>query len=183
MAVCHIREHAEEYNIDPDKIFVTGSSAGGHLSAMYGTVWNTEMAAFPGMKKGDNKIIGAAPNYPVISAEPELTHKGSFDWMCGSPDATIEERRAFDPSLNVNSDTVPMFIWHCANDTLVPVNNSIGMANSLWSAGIECELHIYPDGGHGICLANAETACGGPWVSPAIAKWVDALLMWTRRYI
>ena len=182
MAICHIKEHAEEYNVDPDKIFVTGFSAGGHLSAAYGVFWNTELAAFPGMAKGANKPAGVAPCYPVITPDNETGHRFSYSLICGGEDKVDALADSYNPAKNVNDDTVPMFLWHTFDDGIVPVMSSLLMAEALNEKKIPFELHVYPHGAHGMSLANEETAMGqgGHLVNPHTEQWIESLIWWAK---
>ena len=180
-AVCHVRDNAEEYNVDPDKIFVMGFSAGGHLSAAYGVFWNTEMAQFDGMIKGSNKPTGVAPCFPVITADPATGHRYSYSKICGGDEFVDSLADKYNPSLHVSEDTVPMFLWHTFEDEAVPVASSLIMADALNRAKIPFELHIFPHGGHGMVLANEESAGRNEkLVDPHTAKWVEMLVCWLR---
>ena len=164
MAICHIKQHAIEYNVDPNKIFVTGFSAGGHLSAAYGVFWNTELAAFPGMIKGTNKPCGVAPCYPVITPDAKTGHRYSYSMICGGDDKVDALADSYNPAKHVSMDTVPMFLWHTADDGAVPVENSLMMAQSLRDKKIPFEMHIFPHGEHGLGLAPE---------SPVVAQWAE----------
>ena len=77
-AVKLVRGNADKWNIDPDKIVVCGFSAGGHLAATLGTLWNKEPAvASDGLNKPNALILG----YPVITSDPEFAHQGSFNYL------------------------------------------------------------------------------------------------------
>lgn len=179
MAVCHVKENSREYNVDPDKIFVLGFSAGGHLAAAYGVFWNTDMAKFDGMESGANKPAGAVPCYPVITPDDKTGHFKSYSNICGGDDKVPLLAAGYDPSENVSSDTVPMFLWHTFSDGCVPVDSSLIMANALKCAGIPFELHIYPNGGHGLSLANAETAFGNEGlISRSVSQWLGSVVIW-----
>lgn len=179
MAICHIKENAAEYNVDPDKIFVLGFSAGGHLSAAYGVFWNTELAAFEGMKKGGNKPLGVVPCFPAIKPDNTAGHRYSYSKICGGDNMVDILADKYDPSLHVSEDTVPMFIWHTFEDEIVPVKSSLLMADALNEAKIPFELHVYPHGVHGMVLANKESAGGQEkFIDPHTEKWIDSLVCW-----
>ena len=77
---------------------------------------------------------------------------GSVNALLGESD-DMRLRRFFSAELNVTPDTPPAYIWHTANDDLVPVENSLRLAEALGRNGVAYELHIFPDGPHGIGLA------------------------------
>ena len=75
------------------------------------------------------------------------------------------------PHLIVSERTPKAFIWHTANDTTVPVGNSLDYAKSLQSYNIPVELHIFPNGRHGLALAED---------SPHVAQWASLLINWLK---
>lgn len=172
-AIKHIRDNAEKYNINPDKIFTVGFSAGGHLAASLGTMWHKqEIYDKIDMPFGYNKPTGVMLIYPVISAE---YHKLSFDNLFMNTDYTD----IADIEKNVSKNTCPAYILHTSNDEIVDVRNSLTLANALATNNIKFEMHIYPDAPHGIALANEITKCGvEKWCNPSIATWVDNAVKW-----
>lgn len=181
MAIAHIRAHAEEYNIDPDRIFVCGFSAGGHLCGSIGTFWNRDFAAFPGMKKGDNRPRGVILSYPAASLMPGLHHDLCTELILGKKDYTDEECAAYSLEKQVTEDTVPHFIWQTEEDDCVCVENSLVLAEALIAKRIPTELHIYPKGPHGMSVATKEVYCNTPEnIDPHVGSWVKAAVEWTQ---
>lgn len=181
MAIAHIRAHAEEYNIDPDRIFVCGFSAGGHLCGSIGTFWNRDFAAFPGMKKGDNRPRGVILSYPAASLMPGLRHDLCTELILGKKDYTDEECAAYSLEKQVTEDTVPHFIWQTEEDDCVCVENSLVLAEALIARRIPTELHIYPKGPHGMSVATKEVYCNTPQnIDPHVGSWVKAAVEWTQ---
>lgn len=149
-AIRMVRRNAKRWNIDPDKIGVMGFSAGGHLAASLCTLYN--------QKVYDSDTTSARPDfsiliYPVISMEPNITHKGSRRNLLGSnpPSSEVEH---FSCDLQVNKDTPPAFIVLAEDDKVVPVENSINYFTSLKKFNIPAELHIFQKGVHGFGLAK-----------------------------
>ncbi|MDP4117981.1 MAG: alpha/beta hydrolase [Bacillota bacterium] len=179
-AMKYIKDNAAKYNIDPERVFVTGFSAGGHLCASLGTLWHTkEIYDEIDMPYGYNKPKAVIPIYPVISGIVKGTHMGSFYNILGTNTPTKEELEKYSLEKYVDEKTVPMFLVHTAEDSLVSVRNSLVMAQALTDAGISYELHIYQEGVHGIALANKITSCGQPSLDkPNVAKWVDIAYEW-----
>ena len=160
-AIRTIRANAEKWEVATDKIAVLGFSAGGHLCASCGT--SADQIPFEKTDDIDNQP--SAPNamilcYPVIDLLPEFGHVGSGDFLFGTTDIT-EEKRYWCCQNRVTENTPPAFLWHTAVDAAVPVENSIAFAKAMWAAKRTCELHIYPEGHHGIGLGykfpNANT--------------------------
>lgn len=184
LAIKHVRENAEKYNIDPDRVFTVGFSAGGHLAASAGVFWNhpTVQEALGDCPEGINRPTGMILSYPVITAGPKA-HRGSIHRLCGSTEATQEEMDVFSLELHVDETTPPAFLWHTFSDTTVPVENSLLMASALRDHGVPFELHIYPEGPHGLSLCNELTASGRPhMIVPRAAGWAQLSLEWIKGF-
>jgi acetyl esterase/lipase len=165
-----IRARAGEFGIDPGKIAVMGSSAGGHLAALLSTYTDpVDGEGADGIDQVDPLPDLTILCYPVIHM-PDVTgiaHRGSFlNLMGGEVDF-----RPVSPDLLVTEDTPPAFLWHTALDAGVDVRNSYLYAAALSSKGIRNEVHVFPDGGHGLGLAESE---------PHTAQWTSLLLGWLR---
>lgn len=180
LAIKHIKDNAEEYGINPDKVFVTGFSAGGHLAASLGTMWHIpEVYDATGMEYGYNKPAGMILGYPVISGDPAFSHPGSFANLLGEDNPTEEQLARVSIENNVDEKSIPMFVMHTSNDGVVPVKNALVIAEAYAKAGKTFELHIYPDAPHGAALGNAITANNNPkYDNPQIAKWIDDAVKW-----
>ena len=185
LAMKHIKDHAEEYGIDPDQVFVTGFSAGGHLAASLGTLWHRqEIYDAITMPYGYNKPAGMMPVYPVITADPSCSHEGSFRALFGTDNLTEEQRALGSLENHVDEKTAPAFLVHTAEDAAVPVENSLRFATALARAGQKFELHIYPDGPHGMALANKLTWMNNEaYIDTEFAKWVEQAAKWTERIV
>ena len=178
MAVAHVRENADRYTIDPDKVFVVGFSAGGHLAATLGTMYDTPHAAFEGMKEGSNRPSGMILSYAPTSVRTEKIANSFIRTL----QMEREELAQYSPENRVNADTPPAYIWHTAEDPVVPVEHAIYMASALAAAGVPFEAHIFPKGPHGIALATAQT-CNGreDFILPDAAQWVSEAIEWANR--
>ena len=181
LAMLHIRANAQKYNIDPARVFAVGFSAGGHLAGSLGTLWNDAELQARLPEAGDgNRPTGVLLCYPVISSS-NIGHMGSFSNLLRSqtPDAAALER--FSLEKHVGAHTSPAFIMHTYDDGLVPVENSLLMAQAYAQAHRPFEMHIYPHGPHGIALANKVTWGGNPdMVCPAAARWVSDSVEWMK---
>ena len=183
LAIKHVRENAEKYNIDPKKVFIVGFSAGGHLACSAGTLWNAPAVraslgedAPLGIGKPDGMIL----SYPVISAF-DHPHLGSIYNVCGTDKPTEEQMRQFSLEMQVDETTSPAFIWHTYEDQLVPVYNSLALAKALADNEVPFELHVYPKGPHGLSLASKETWSG--WdgmIEPPVQEWVALAARWAK---
>ena len=94
------------------------------------------------------------PCYPVVSMTEPYSHFGSRQNLLTDEWENEELAALFSNEKHVNSDTPPCFIWHTANDAVVPVENAFALARALSQNNVRFELHIYPDGPHGLGLAQ-----------------------------
>lgn len=155
-AVKLVRSHAAEWGIDPNRVVVCGSSAGGHLAASALLYDDVTMPA--GHTPDATDAESARPNgailcYPVISVGPEFGHVGSGMELLGK-ERYEAEHGAFDLQHKVTDATPPVFLWHTSDDPCVNVKNSLVFCESLRDHGVPFELHIYPHGPHGLALAQ-----------------------------
>ncbi len=179
LAVKHIKDNAEEYGIDPEEVFATGFSAGGHLCASLGILWHKEeIYKAIDMPFGYNRPKGIIPVYPVVSSNPEFGHRGSFYNLIGR-EKTEEEYAEFSLELQVDERSAPAFIVHTANDQVVNVRNAIKLADAYAEQKIPFELHIFENAPHGMALSNAITANQKPvYNNPHNAHWIMLAAEW-----
>ena len=162
-AIRVIRSLSSKYNIAPDKIAMLGFSAGGHLAASTGVLFNDIPAAVNDEIDG----ISARPDalilcYPVISLAPDFGHINSGKCLFGAKNLTPELQQKYSLHKLVSKETPPVFLWHTAGDRAVPCRNSIEFANAVWQNKGQAELHIFPVGGHGKKLATS-LPCAYVW--------------------
>ncbi|MBR3268443.1 MAG: alpha/beta hydrolase [Oscillospiraceae bacterium] len=182
-AVAYVRSHAEEYEVDPNRIAVCGFSAGAHLAGSLAVYWNqpmlTELLGDSAAYRPNAQILC----YPVISGGM-YAHRGSIVNLVGTRDANDYEcaqNAAVSLEKQVSADTPPCFLWHTSDDNCVPVQNSILYMSALAEKGIPFEAHIYPHGAHGLSLSD-ETAASGEWhLNPVCEPWFPACIQWIRR--
>ena len=100
---------------------------------------------------------------------------GSFqNLFSGHP--TPEELEAVSCDQQVTKDTPPCFLWHTCNDTVVPIRNSLLFASALAEKGISFELHVYPNGPHGLALSSPVTGSG--MVVEECQEWMREAIRW-----
>lgn len=185
-AMILIRQHAQEWHVDPDKIIVLGCSAGGHLAASLATLWDEDfLAEALKLKKADHKLLkpdGLILCYPVITAG-EFAHRGSFENLLGEREKELSDELSLET--RVSEKVPPVFIWHTYTDGSVPVENSLLFVNALRKAGVSTEFHMYPCGGHGLGLANRLTRAGdGSAVQEECTSWIPLVHTWIEsRYV
>jgi len=182
-AVRSVRENAQKWGVDCHHVYIAGFSAGGHLCATLGTMWDE-----PIFEKAFNASENHAKNwrpdgmilsYPVITMG-DFTHAGSRDCLLGA-DASPEQIRQLSLELQVSSQTVPAFLWHTYEDGAVPVENSLQFAIALRSAKVPFEMHIYEAGGHGLSLCDDTTAQNENHLRSDNANWMMMAVRWIKR--
>lgn len=148
-AVRWVRNHAVDYEIDPNRIGVMGFSAGGHLASTIGTHFHAgDPEAKDPLDRVSSRPDFLALIYPVISMEKEITHSGSLDNLLGqSPDPHLVALLSNDRQ--VTDKTPPTFLLHASDDKTVPIENSLQFYRALVKHGVPAELHVYEQGGHG----------------------------------
>lgn len=172
-AVRLVRANAGKYGIDKKKIGVMGSSAGGHLAALVSTYY--EPIEFEGCDDIDKESF--LPDfqilcYPVITLLGKgVAHLGSGKNLLGEEHAEMGEE--LSPNLIAGEKTPPAFIWHTFSDNAVNVKNSLMYAERLRDFKVSTEMHIFPDGWHGLGLST-----GDDEISKYVSIWPKLLLRW-----
>lgn len=175
-----LRENAEKWHIDRDKIILQGSSAGGHLAASFGVFWREEFIAETfGTAAEQFRPNGLILSYPVITSG-EYAHRESFQNLLGDRYEELVEHMSLEN--RVTEDTPETFIWHTLTDDCVPVENSFLFVSALKNKKIPVEFHMYPVGGHGLGLADEETACpNGYGIQKECQSWIPLVDTWLKR--
>jgi acetyl esterase/lipase len=165
-AVRTVRARAAEWGLDPKRVGIMGSSAGGHLASTLLTHFDAgDPKAADGIDRLSSRPDLGILCYAVITMGP-LTHKGSRTCLLGE-NPSAEKIRLLSNELQVTPETPPCFIWHTWEDNVVPVENSLQFAEALRKAGVPFDLHIYQEGGHGLGLGGAakDSAERHPWTN------------------
>lgn len=180
-AMKYIKDNATHYGIDPERVFATGFSAGGHLCASLGILWHRkEIYDSVPMEYGYNKPKGIMPIYPVVSAMVP-THAGSFNNILGKDNPSEEEKTKYSLEFSVDENSSPAFIVHTSDDNAVPVFNALALANAYASKNMQFELHIYKTGAHGMALANEITSGGADgWNNKTNGSWTYFAREWMK---
>jgi len=146
-----VRAFARRHGLDPARIGIIGSSAGGHLAATLLTHFDAGQtdATDPIERESSRPDLGILC-YPVISLG-EFTHAGSRKNLLGE-NPSAELLHLLSNETQVTAATPPCFLWHTVEDKAVPVENSLLFASALRRAGVPFALHVYEKGGHGLGL-------------------------------
>lgn len=180
-AIAYVRDHWERYHIDPHAVIVMGFSAGGHLAGSAGLMWNKQEIYRPLRRRpAAFRPDGAVLCYPVVTSGP-AAHRGSMENLLGDRYDELLELVSLENRVTKNAP--PFFLWHAADDTCVPVENSLLLDRALRARGVPSELHVYPSGGHGQSLADHTVfAPDELWRVSAIgAVWVTHCAAWLHR--
>ncbi len=171
--VMAIRDNGDEWGCDPDKIAVCGFSAGGHLAASLCTLWNhPDFLADFDNKGGLNRPNAAIISYAVITSEVQYRHGGSIDTISGVDSGDMKV--LFSLEKQVGEHCCPSFVWHTADDAVVPVENSLMFITALQQHKVPFEAHIFPSGSHGISVCTNEVASKNNHVG----QWVELSKRW-----
>jgi acetyl esterase/lipase len=157
-----VRANAAQWRVDPRRIGVIGSSAGGHLVATLMTHFDPGLpdAADPIDRQSSRPDLGILC-YPVITMGTN-THQGSKNQLLG-PNPSPDLVKLLSNELQVTPETPPCFIWHTWEDKAVKVENSLEFAAALRRANVFFDLHIYEKGAHGLGLGKNH-----PWTRDCI---------------
>jgi len=154
-AVRTVRARAAEWKVDPKRIGIMGSSAGGHLASTLLTHFDAGKAdSEDAVERQSSRPDIGILCYGVISMG-EVTHRGSKSNLLGK-EPSPELVRELSNELQVTKDTPQCFIWHTYEDTAVPVENSLQFAAALRKAVVPFDLHIYQKGPHGMGLGSSD---------------------------
>lgn len=203
--ILKVRENAEEWNINPEKVAIIGFSAGGHLCASMATQWQEKYLA---ERLNINNSVLLKPNavilsYPVTDLKLQKEWFNTKDKKNLSPSLGTESPEEFmntaneamlgkeytegdvekaSPITHVTSQIPPVFLWHTATDEMVYVLNSLLFAKKVVEVGGECEFHMFEKGAHGMSLGNRQSGGGREMMNSDIAAWTELALRFLKRH-
>jgi len=166
-AIQIVRENAEQWGIDKNRVGIMGFSAGGHLASTAGThfkkayINNTDHTRL----RPDFMVLV----YPVISFTDSIGHRGSRDQLIGKKPSSAKIKE-YSNELQVSKKTPPAFLVHAKDDEGVNVKNSLQFAAALTRKKIKNEVYLYEKGGHGFGMNN----------STSNVKWMDLIIEWIK---
>lgn len=180
-SIVWIREKCNDFAVAPNQIAVCGFSAGGHLAASGGVLWNhhafyEKARDFKGKNRPDAMIL----SYAVIIADAKA-HSRSIQMASGANPGS-DAYNFFSLEQHVGAHTPPAFLWHTVTDNVVPVENTLAMINALQKNHISYEAHLFPEGQHGLSVCTREVGCldsyNGRWMELSVA-WLNRTFRYT----
>lgn len=193
-----VRDHADEWLVDADNISVIGFSAGGNLALSLGVYCNSGVITDElGLKESDIKPHSIILGYPAVSLHPlrttispdimEKIKQGLIpdfsgpnirQILLGKLDCTEEEYESLNLLKKLHSDMPPVFVWGSYEDSLIPVSDLTELARILKSLDVECELHLFGYGPHGMSLADTTVKDAEELNGIHLNKWFELALLW-----
>ncbi len=171
--VAQIRREADRLRIDPDKVAVIGFSAGGHLAASLGVLYDDARFLEAWGRKEHIRPDAVVLCYPVITAD-KFTHWETIRNVSGGAAEGTPEYTYWGLETHVDGNTPPVFMWHTAEDAAVPVENSLKLSAALSGAKVPFELHVFPQGCHGLSMCTNRVNSPHPYN----ARWVELCIAW-----
>lgn len=174
-AIQIVRENAEEWGINPNKLGVIGYSAGGHLVTMAGEFGTTKNEL---TKLGIETDVSLRPDfvmpiYPVVSMQDDIAHRWSRKSLLGKH-PTQAQKDEFSMEMNIPDNMPPTYIVVAKDDPVVLYENSLRLYDALNAKNIEnCELHLYEWGKHGFGMVD------GPFMKEF--HWNQDLKKWMKK--
>ena len=167
-AIGHIRENADKWSVDPNKIAVCGFSAGGHLALSSGVL-------------AENKPNAMILGYPAVSAPNFPGADFMLRILEGRDDVTDADAAKYDLLAHITKDAPPVFIAATAEDLLTTFG-ALPLAKKYSDMGRQYELHVFQYGPHGYSLANEVTADGSiQMLEPAFSQWHELSVQWLHK--
>ena len=164
----HLRDNAEKWHIDPEKIAVCGFSAGGHLALASGLL-------------GENKPNAMILGYPAVNIPNYLGVNFMLQLLTGRKEVTDEDAAYFSLEHHITKNSPPVFLTATAEDMLTPYG-ALPVAQAYSKLGLGYELHIFQHGPHGYALGDMVSADGSSrQLNPAFAHWHDLSVRWLLR--
>jgi acetyl esterase/lipase len=163
-AVRFIRQHAREYGVDPDRIGVFGSSAGGQLALLLGTTADAgDPSASDAVLRESSRVAAVVAYFPPT----DLSRWGNRRAFPATAALTEAEAAQYSPIRFVSSGAAPSLIVHGDADAVVPMVEGETMYGALTKAGVPASFIRIEGAGHGFEGADLERA------NAAMVRWFD----------
>ena len=164
----YLRQNAQSWHIDTNRILTCGFSAGGHVALSAGLM-------------AENKPNGMILSYPAVALPNMPGQNFMLKLLMGKETVTDEDAKELNLLLKVKEDAPPVFLVATAEDMLTGFG-ALPLANAYAAKGLQYELHIFQHGPHGYSLATDVTADGSTQVlNGAYAQWLDLSVQWLNK--
>lgn len=167
LALRHVRRHAADFGVDPERLGVFGGSAGGHLSLMLGLDPAAETTDTNGGGEMEDRVAAVVAYYPPVDIRPIVGPSERFPAL----DFADSLAASISPILFVTGDDPPTLLIHGDADRLVPIRNSQILHDALQDAGVESDFVTIPGGDHGFTVPEHR------------ARAAAAMVDWFRRHL
>lgn len=172
-AIRYVRSKSEEWHINPNKVGIAGSSAGGHLAAFISTQFDTPVITSSKLKEYSCRPDFSLLLYPVISMDEKITHVGSRTNLIGKTN-DWKTAQKYSNEYHVSEKTPPTFLVLADDDHGVVPENSIRYYLALKENKVPAEMHIFAHGGHGFGMRKNNIPTD---------NWVNLFIDWLQQYI
>jgi acetyl esterase/lipase len=198
-----IREHADEWNVNPVKICAIGFSAGGHVVSCLSTQWHKaylhEKLHADSDKMKPNAVILCYPfadylmqreylnkdkakdKQPVSMPVPKSAVTYMFEQISVGENPTEQMLKDASPYYHITENTSPTFIWQTAADELVYMEQNLMYAMKLKEYNVPFELHMFQGGVHGMSLATIQSGGGDDFIDKDVSGWFDLAIRFLER--
>ncbi len=172
-AIRLVRSRAKEFGIVPDRIGIMGFSAGGHLAATAGTMYDAgQPAAADPVERASSRPDFLILGYAWLNAmKPDQQGVSGYCKLMKAAPEKCKFFAQYSPDEHVSAQTPPTFLYHTTDDELVPVEASLTFYQALRKAGVPAEMHIFAKGKHGSGLGLGDAA---------LDLWPTLLEAWLR---
>jgi acetyl esterase/lipase len=151
-----LRQHAEEYGIDPDQVGVIGFSAGAHLAA---AISNADARTYDRVDAADD--LSLRPNFAVLLYTGRL-------WNTRAPRTSL----TLAPWVEISRNAPPTLLIHAMNDPVDDVRHAMAYALALHEAGVPVDMRVFAGGCHAFGLRPTE--------DPITTQWPGMVMQWLR---
>lgn len=167
-AIRWVRAHADRYRVDPDRIGVTGASAGGHLALLVGLIDPSSDLEGDSGNPGWSSQVQAVVNVFGPTDMVSCYELSTAPWimrlfMGGTPAETPQRYKDASPTTHVRKDAPPILTLHGDRDDLVPVRQAIVLDDKMKAVGAHHTLMIFEGQGHGFPGEYGKKAADATW--------------------